>query len=45
VEPVVDLAAAPHEHVYDADPKKFPEACTIALQPLNNGVVKVVVDG
>jgi hypothetical protein len=31
VEAVVDLAAALHEHAYDADPNKIPEAYNVAL--------------
>ncbi len=42
---VVDLAAALHDKVYDKDPEKFPQAYNIALELVNEGVVKVLVDG
>lgn len=45
VEAVVDLAAALHEHVYDARPEQFPQAYNIALQLVKDGLVTVLVDG
>jgi hypothetical protein len=45
VEAVVELAAALHEHVYDATPEQFPQAYNVALRLVNDGVVTVLVDG
>ena len=42
---VVELASALHERVYEKDPEKFPQAYNVALQLVNDGVVKVLVDG
>jgi hypothetical protein len=45
VEAVVDLAAALHEHAYDADPNKDPGGVQRRTSPGETGDVKVVVDG
>jgi hypothetical protein len=42
---VGDLADALHQQVYASTPEDFPPAYMVALDLVNSGVVRVVIDG